>query len=512
MTPTASTGCYVLVAENAGSGTVDWRGFDLAQAGSSATWAGSLQLTPGTTQLEFIVQAKDGVGNVGYANNKASNFADDTQPDPEPPTPVDLSAEADPANLASNGSGWYTGDVEITVTTDTIAGYSVDGADFVPIADGETFTVSGDGIHTVEIETPEGERIATLIRIDTTGIPSFSEGTPTAFASYGNDQGLVYDFVCSDPSLVACNATVNGVVVEVGDPLPTTPGSYVLSVFTSDALDNDATYTVPFDITAPLNNEPEITLIQGPATPQLISDGVTIDVTFGDADGVFDDYTIDVDWGDYDDDDTPGSSTICSTTSGSPTSGNPSCEITAEPTGTVADGTATASFVYPEPGVYAIEVTVTDSVGNTDSSIFEFAVVYDPAGGRVSGAGWYWSGPEAYSEEEPWGGPAFFGYRARYRNGEDTPRGPHQAAPAGRVLLQVDLVRLPDCERHDRGGRRCRQDRWAERLPLPGCRASTTAGSTSSRSPSGTTTRARSCTTTASCTTREMSCCWVAFG
>jgi hypothetical protein len=211
--------------------------------------------------------------------------------------------------------------------------------------------------------------------------------------------------------------------VEQGDPLPTTPGTYVLTVVTVDALGNDATYTVPFDITAPLNNLPEITLLQGPTVPELISDGVTLDITFGDADGVFDDYTVDIDWGDYDDDDTPGSSTICSTSSGSPTAGNPSCEIVNEPTGSAADGLATASFVYPEPGVYAIEVTITDGAGNTDTSLFEFAVVYDPAAGRVSGAGWYWSGPEAYAEEEPWGGPAFFGYRARYRGTEETPRG-----------------------------------------------------------------------------------------
>ena len=60
-----------------------------------------------------------------------------------------------------------------------------------------------------------------------------------------------------------------------------------------------------------------------------------------------------------------------------------------------------------------------DAAGNTDTSLFEFAVVYDPTiNGRVAGAGWYWSGAEAYAEEEPWGGPAFFGYRARYKNDE----------------------------------------------------------------------------------------------
>ncbi|MEM8704864.1 MAG: FG-GAP repeat protein [Actinomycetota bacterium] len=414
---------YILLAENAGSGTVDWVGFDLGQVGTTSTWAGSFELDSSTTQLEFIVQAKDGVGNIGYANNKASNFNDDTQPEPEPPTPVDLEVELDQTNADPNGSNWFTGDVVVAVTTDTVAGYSVDGAPFQEIQSGESFTVTGDGIHTVEIRTPEGESFNRLVRIDTTGIPEFTAGTPMAFASYGNDQSVIYDFLCTDPSLVSCDASVNGVAVELNDPLPTTPGSYLLTVVTADALGNDATYTVPFDITAPLNNLPEISLITGPSTPQLISDGVTVDVTFGDADGVFDDYTVDIDWGDFDDDDTPGSSTICSASSGSATSGNPSCEIVQEPTGGAADGQATGSFVYDEPGVYAIEVTITDSSGNTDSTLFEFAVVYDPEGGRVSGAGWYWSGPEAYSEEEPWGGPAFFGYRARYRNGDDTPRG-----------------------------------------------------------------------------------------
>ena len=74
--------------------------------------------------------------------------------------------------------------------------------------------------------------------------------------------------------------------------------------------------------------------------------------------------------------------------------------------------------------MYTLTATVTDSVGNSVSQVFEFLVVYDPAGGRVSGAGWFWSDNSSYPlDNDPWGNWAFFGYRARYRNGEDTPRG-----------------------------------------------------------------------------------------
>lgn len=68
-------------------------------------------------------------------------------------------------------------------------------------------------------------------------------------------------------------------------------------------------------------------------------------------------------------------------------------------------------------------VTVADAAGNVDTAVFEFVVVYDAGAGRVSGSGWYWSGNEAYDDGDPWGNWAHFGYRARYRNDEPTPRG-----------------------------------------------------------------------------------------
>jgi hypothetical protein len=63
-------------------------------------------------------------------------------------------------------------------------------------------------------------------------------------------------------------------------------------------------------------------------------------------------------------------------------------------------------------------------------------VVYDPAAGRVSGAGLYWSGPEAYADEGPYGGPATFGYRARYKNDDPTPVGKTKLHLIGEFFLK----------------------------------------------------------------------------
>ena len=167
----------------------------------------------------------------------------------------------------------------------------------------------------------------------------------------------------------------------------------------------------------------QITLIDGPAVPQNIVDGIFIDVDFDDGDGAFDTYEVTIDFGDADEDDPSSVSTTCVVSSAQPiTMGNPNCELVDEPDAS-GGGLVASNFTYAEPGVYTVTVTVEDSAGNVDTSVFEFAVVYDPAAGRVSGAGWFWSGDEAYDDPDPWGEWAFFGYRARYRNNEPTPRG-----------------------------------------------------------------------------------------
>ncbi len=409
---------HVLVAENPGSATVDWSGFDLSPSGNSR-WSGSLALAPSTTVVEFLVQAQDGVGNVGYATNKAQNFNQTTAPPTPPPPTPGLDVSVDEANLDAT-SGWYTGPVQITVDSGpATAQYSIDGGQLQPLGPGGSFVISGDGIHTWTVVTDRNQTTSGVVRIDTTGDPVIIAGTPVFNGTYLAGTGSV-DLLCTDPSLVSCVLTIDGVPAQIGDPLPTTSGTHVLVAVATDAFGNTTTTTLPFEIISPVNNAPEIVIIDAPSVPQLITDGVLIDVEFVDADGAADEYTVEIDWGDGSEDGTIPS-TVCSASSATPQTGNPSCEIVAEPG--VEAGLVVAQFEYAQPGVYPITVTIEDSAGNSDVSTYEYVVVYDPGAGRVTGAGWYWSGNEAYQNGRPWGNWAHFGYNAKYKKNATTPSG-----------------------------------------------------------------------------------------
>jgi hypothetical protein len=128
--------------------------------------------------------------------------------------------------------------------------------------------------------------------------------------------------------------------------------------------------------------------------------GTPVDITgyFTDP-GTLDTHTATIDWGDGSDPDTDN--------------------VVDEDLGTVTD-----SYTYGQAGVFVITLTVEDDDSGSDSWEFLYAVIFDPAGGFVTGGGWIYSPPGAhfFDPDDP-GGKANFGFVAKYKKGANEPMG-----------------------------------------------------------------------------------------
>ena len=79
---------------------------------------------------------------------------------------------------------------------------------------------------------------------------------------------------------------------------------------------------------------------------------------------------------------------------------------------------------YAEAGVYVVTVAVTDKDGGTGSATAaQFIVIYDPAGGFVTGGDWFGSPAGAYAADPALTGRASFGFVSKYKKGATVPTG-----------------------------------------------------------------------------------------
>ena len=155
-------------------------------------------------------------------------------------------------------------------------------------------------------------------------------------------------------------------------------------------------YGVPCVCIYPPNTAPTITGVNVPLDPVIINSQVSMTATFTDPD-IGDSHTAIWSWDD----------------------GTTSAGVVDENTKTI-----TGSHSFTSPGIYSISLTVTDSFSETDTATAQtYVVVYDPAGGFVTGGGWITSPEGAYLADSTLIGKASFGFVAKYQKGASIPSG-----------------------------------------------------------------------------------------
>ncbi len=163
---------------------------------------------------------------------------------------------------------------------------------------------------------------------------------------------------------------------------------------TATATDADGN-TSQFSLYTTPNRPPTVGPITAPLDPVPVDTEITVSAVFTDPD-VLDMHTALWDWGD----------------------GSTSPGAVDEANRSVIGGHS-----YDTPGVYTLKLTVTDDAGDWGESLFEYVVVYDAAGGFVTGGGWIDSPEGAYAPDISLTGKATFGFVSKYKKGADTPTG-----------------------------------------------------------------------------------------
>ena len=357
---------YLLVAQNPGPSlsAVDWSGVDLARTPGTNRWTGSLVLAAGTTNVEFIVQAKDASGNVGYATNKARNFGQLVLP----PAPAPVLPPANQLTVIAPEtpeSGWFDGPATITVPTIAASGsparYFINGVlQPTPLQPGDSFVITGDGVQNWSVVSATGQTVSGVVRIDADGAPRVVLGTPRAdgTGTYVVGTGRI-DAICRDTSLIRCDLAIDGTPAVDGQPLPATPGAYTLTFSATDQTGRTTSGSAAFTI-VPVAATPVITGLTVPTGIAPIADPVAIGATFTDVSAPFDTHTATIDWGD----------------------GTISPAMVVSPTAATVPGSVIGSHLYTSTGRFTVTLTLVDATGVEAVRSAEI-VVNDPTAAPV---------------------------------------------------------------------------------------------------------------------------------
>jgi hypothetical protein len=301
--------------------------------------------------------------------------------------------------LWPNGFAPYGGFIAKIASTSNTPAYTWAGTDIMAQPLDTAATESRPVTLTFDNVTTAGN---TSLTTSTSGPPSptgFELGVPptyyditTTAAFNGNVQ------VCVDYTNVSYENEANLTLFHYDgyapdpDTVPTTFHDMVANIICGE-VDSLS----PFIVAEEMDTPPTLREIAAPVDPVLVGTSISASTSFTDP-NVANTHTATWNWGDN------------STTSGTVTEANGS-------------GSVTNSHTYTSPGVYTVQLTVTDSANLSGSATYEYVVVYDPGGGRVTGSGWIDSPPGAYIPNSTLIGEAKFGFHAKYRPGGQTPDG-----------------------------------------------------------------------------------------
>jgi hypothetical protein len=101
-----------------------------------------------------------------------------------------------------------------------------------------------------------------------------------------------------------------------------------------------------------------------------------------------------------------------------------------EPSG-LKNGTVTGSYKFTTPGIYKLQMNVTDQTGvttyaNTNGDLEAIVVIYDPNGGYTYGGGWFASPAGALTSGPSASGKVSYGFYVNYYKGATNPKGETQ--------------------------------------------------------------------------------------
>ena len=172
----------VLVGVRSG-GSSTWTFANLAQsAGNPLRWTGGVPIVG--SSFEYFVQAVDAAGNVAVSTNKGFYFVG--APAPPPPT-----GGIEATLIGPHPTGWFTSGAGLVIDAPpgVTVEASVDGGLFGP----PPATITGDGLHIIELRASNGGTATLFAPIDTTP-PEIVLSTPANGGVYTLNSDVKADY------------------------------------------------------------------------------------------------------------------------------------------------------------------------------------------------------------------------------------------------------------------------------------------------------------------------------